>query len=184
MMFPVQIRKAIQESWPVVIPVGVMEYHAEHLAVGTDTLVITKAVELLEAEMDMVVFPALCYGAASYAVEAPEGRGTVQINPKAIYFFARDFFMSLLRIGFRNIHLFVFHQSGNFAAGMPTDLALKLAAREMIFTFLEKSRGEGWWAAIQTVGVEGARLAGGSSGETRGIGRGSGGVLRRVAAVS
>src|ERR1039458_9118076 len=31
---------------------------------------------------------------------------------------------------------------------------------------------------------EGARLAGGRSGETRGIGRWSGGVLRRVAAVS
>jgi hypothetical protein len=41
-----------------------------------------------------------------------------------------------------------------------------------------------WYPAIQTVGVEGARLAGGRSGETRGIGRGSGGVLRRVAAVS
>ena len=38
-------------------------------------------------------------------------------------------------------------------------------------------------AAIQTVG-EGARLAGGRSGETRGIGRRNGGVLRRVAAVS
>jgi hypothetical protein len=25
------------------------------------------------------------------------------------------------------------------------DLPLKLAAREMIFTFLEKSKGEGWW---------------------------------------
>jgi hypothetical protein len=37
--------------------------------------------------------------------------------------------------------------------------------------------------AIQTVG-EGARLAGGRSGETRGIGRRNGGVLRRVAAVS
>ena len=145
MMFPVQIRKAIQESWPVVIPVGVLEYHAEHLAVGTDTLVITKALDLLESEMDMVVLPPFYYGAASYAVESPEDRGTVQVNAKAIYFFARDLFLSLLRVGFRNIHVFSFHQSENFTAGMPTDLALKLGAREMIFNFLEDSRGEGWW---------------------------------------
>jgi len=145
MMFPEQIRKAIQESWPVVIPVGVLEYHAEHLAVGTDTLVITKAVDLLEGEMDLVVFPPLYYNAASYAVEPPEGRGSVQINSESIYYFGRDFFLSLLRIGFRNLHLFVFHQTENFAAGMPTDLALKLAARETIFNFLERSWGEGWW---------------------------------------
>ena len=30
---------------------------------------------------------------------------------------------------------------------MPTDLALKLAAEEMIFEFLEKERGEGWWGS-------------------------------------
>jgi creatinine amidohydrolase len=28
---------------------------------------------------------------------------------------------------------------------MPTDLAFKLAARQAIFAFLEKERGEGWW---------------------------------------
>jgi len=30
MMFPGQIRKAIKESWPVVLSVGVLKYHAEH----------------------------------------------------------------------------------------------------------------------------------------------------------
>ena len=28
---------------------------------------------------------------------------------------------------------------------MPTDLAFKFAARQAIFAFLEKERGEGWW---------------------------------------
>ena len=36
MMLPHQIRKAIKQNWPVVLPVGVLEYHGEHLAVGLD----------------------------------------------------------------------------------------------------------------------------------------------------
>jgi creatinine amidohydrolase/Fe(II)-dependent formamide hydrolase-like protein len=51
----------------------------------------------------------------------------------------------LLKVGFRNIHGFIHHQTENFAAGMPTDLAFKLAARQAIFSFLDAERGEGWW---------------------------------------
>ena len=54
-------------------------------------------------------------------------------------------FQGLLRIGFRNIHVVVHHQTENFVAGMPTDLAFKLAARQAVFAFLERERGEGWW---------------------------------------
>ena len=54
-------------------------------------------------------------------------------------------FTGLLRIGFRNIHFFIHHQTENFTSGMPTDLAFKFAARQAIFGFIEKERGEGWW---------------------------------------
>jgi creatinine amidohydrolase len=54
-------------------------------------------------------------------------------------------FTGLLRIGFRNIHVVIHHQTENFRAGMPTDLAFKFGARQAIFAFLEKERGEGWW---------------------------------------
>ena len=52
MMLPYQIRTAIDENWPVVLPLGVLEYHGEHLAVGMDTLAVTRTVEQLEKEMD------------------------------------------------------------------------------------------------------------------------------------
>lgn len=41
LMLPHQIRTAIDENWPVILPLGVLEYHGEHLAVGMDTLVVT-----------------------------------------------------------------------------------------------------------------------------------------------
>ena len=145
MMYPNQIRKAIDENWPVVLPTGVLEYHGEHCVSGVDTLLVIKAVELLEKEVDMVILPAFYYGAGSYVVESPERNGTIHVDSQVINLFARQLFDSLLQIGFRNIHAIIHHQSENFVAGMPTDLAMKLAARQITFDFLEKQRGHGWW---------------------------------------
>ena len=58
---------------------------------------------------------------------------------------ARQIFRGLLDVGFRNIHTFVHHQSEDFAAGMPTDLAFRLASRQVIMEFLEEKKGDGWW---------------------------------------
>lgn len=145
MMLPHQIRQAIDEHWPVVLPLGVLEYHGEHLAVGLDTIVVIKLLERLESEMKIVLLPPFYYGAASYAVEAPERNGSLHVDADRLAPFAQGMFMGLLRIGFRNIHFFVHHQTENFTAGMPTDLSFKLGARQAIFDFLQTERGEGWW---------------------------------------
>jgi creatinine amidohydrolase len=110
-----------------------------------DTLAVTCALDILEKEAEIVILPPFYYGAASYAVEPPEGTGSVQVESAALNPFARELFTGLLRIGFRNIHAFIHHQSENFTVGMPTDLAFKFGARQAIFAFLEKTRGEGWW---------------------------------------
>ncbi len=144
-MFPEQLRQAIDKNIPAVMAIGVMEYHSEHCCLGVDTLVVTKALDMLEKEMDIVILPPFVYGTASYCVSLPERNGTISVTAHTVYLFAKELFINLLRVGFRNIHLFIHHQSENFTAGMPTDLALKLAARESIFEFLEKQRGEGWW---------------------------------------
>jgi creatinine amidohydrolase/Fe(II)-dependent formamide hydrolase-like protein len=145
MMLPHQIRTAIEVGWPVVLPLGVLEYHGEHMAVGMDTLAVTGVLDILEKEMDLVILPPFYDGAASYAVEPPERNGTLHVDAEALLPFAKAMFQGLLRIGFRNIHLVIHHQTENFLAGMPTDLAFKFAARQAIFAFLERERGEGWW---------------------------------------
>jgi creatinine amidohydrolase/Fe(II)-dependent formamide hydrolase-like protein len=147
LMLPHHIRTAIDEDWPVVLPLGPLEYHGEHMSVGMDTLAVVMVVERLEKEMDMVVLPAFYYGPASYAVEPPERNGSVQVEAEHLVPVAKDIFRSLLRIGFRNIHFFVHHQSENFMQGMPTDLAFRTGARLAIFDFIEKERGEGWWGS-------------------------------------
>ena len=160
MMLPHQIRRAIEENWPVVLPLGVIEYHGEHMAVGMDTLVVIKVLERLEPEMDLVILPPFYYGAASYAVEPPEGNGSIQVGQEVLAPFAGDLFRSLLRVGFRNIHFFIHHQSENFAVGMPTDLSFKFAARQVIFAWLEEHRGEGWWGDASMRDYYGQQAAG------------------------
>lgn len=145
MMFPHQIRRAIEENWPVVLPLGVLEYHGEHCVSGVDTLLITRALEILETEINVVILPAFYYGAASFAVEAPEGKGTLPITADSLIPLAKSIYTQLLRVGFRNIHSFVHHQSENFETGMPTDLAFRFAARQVLFEFQDKTCGEGWW---------------------------------------
>jgi creatinine amidohydrolase len=145
MMLPHQIRAAIAANTPVVLPLGVLEYHGEHMAVGMDTLAVTRVLDRLEREMDLVILPPFYYGAASYAVEGPEGTGSLHVDAGKIAPFAEEMFLGLLRIGFRNIHGVIHHQTENFAAGMPTDLAFRFAGRQAVFRFLEAERGEGWW---------------------------------------
>eukprot|EP01037_Dinobryon_pediforme_P021591 gene21591-22496_t len=160
MMLPHQIRTAIAADWPVVLPLGVLEYHGEHMAVGMDTLAVTRVLDLLEPELDMVILPPFYYGAASYAVEPPEGNGSLQVDAAKLAPFAEAMFTGLLRIGFRNIHFIIHHQTENFAAGMPTDLAFKFAARQAIFAFIEAERGEGWWGSQAMADYYAAHAAG------------------------
>ncbi len=145
LMLPHQIRTAIDQHWPIVLPLGVLEYHGEHLVVGLDTLVVLRILEKLEKDMNLVILPPFYYGAGSYAVEPPELKGTVQVDTDALVPFAMHLFRSLLRIGFRNIHAVIHHQSENFVDGMPTDLSFKLAGRRATFDHLLAERGEGWW---------------------------------------
>lgn len=145
MMFPDQIRKAIDKNTPVAIALGVLEYHGEHLSPGVDALLVVRALDLLEKEIPLVIMPPFYYGAGTYAVAPPERNGGIHVDSQVLVQFARQLFYNLLRIGFRNIYVFVHHQSENFANGMPTDLAFKLAARQELFAFIENERGDGWW---------------------------------------
>lgn len=145
LMRPHQIRDAIARHLPVVLPIGVMEYHGEHMGVGMDLLAVTRTLDRLDAQAEIVILPPFAYGAASYAVEGPEGTGSLHVDAGRIAPLAEELFLGLLRIGFRNIHGLIHHQTENFAAGMPTDLAFRFAGRQAVFRFLDATRGEGWW---------------------------------------
>ena len=80
--FPKEAEKAKAERWPVLIPVGTMEYHSEHCAYGCDSLVSIGLVERLAQKIDAVVMPPIWYGVASYAVAGPE-QNTIDVDADA-----------------------------------------------------------------------------------------------------
>lgn len=145
-MLPYQVREAIEKNVPVVFPLGVVEYHAEHLPLGVDCFTCIDIIERVEKRHpEIVVLPPFYYGAASLAVASPEKNGTVHVDALKLVPVAEEIFKGLLRVGFRNIHCFIAHQTEEFNQGMPTDLAFRLAARHTIFDWVEKESGEGWW---------------------------------------
>jgi creatinine amidohydrolase/Fe(II)-dependent formamide hydrolase-like protein len=142
-MRPAELRAAQAAGTPFVLPIGVMEYHGEHLPAGVDLLAVTGVLERLGDEV--VILPPFAYGAASHAVAGPEGTGTLHVDASAILTMVEGLFAALLAGGFRNIHGVIHHQTENFAQGMPTDLTFRLGARNAIFRHLEATRGAGWW---------------------------------------
>ncbi|MBQ7177302.1 MAG: creatininase family protein [Victivallales bacterium] len=145
-MLPYQVREAIKNNTPVALPLGVIEYHAEHLPLGTDCFTCIEAIRRVEERHpELVVLPPFYYGCASLAVASPESKGTVHVDGAHIIPVAEDIFRGLLRVGFRNIHAFIAHQTEEFTQGMPTDLTFRFAGRHVIFEWLEKETGEGWW---------------------------------------
>jgi creatinine amidohydrolase/Fe(II)-dependent formamide hydrolase-like protein len=142
-MRPEELRAARDAGVPFVLPIGVMEYHGEHLPAGVDLLAVTGVLERLDKEI--VVLPPFAYGAASHAVAGPEGTGTLHVDAAALLPMVEGLLAALLAAGFRNIHGVIHHQTENFAQGMPTDLVFRLGARNAIFRYLEATRGPGWW---------------------------------------
>jgi creatinine amidohydrolase/Fe(II)-dependent formamide hydrolase-like protein len=140
---PHQLQAAIAANTPVVLPIGVMEYHGQHLPAGVDLLAVTQVLARLGDAI--ITLPPFAYGAASHAVAGPEGTGTLHIDAGAILPLAEALFTALLQAGFRNIRGVIHHQTEGFEQGMPTDLAFRLAARNAIMRFLEATRGPGWW---------------------------------------
>jgi creatinine amidohydrolase/Fe(II)-dependent formamide hydrolase-like protein len=140
---PHQLQAAIAANTPVVLPIGVMEYHGQHLPSGVDLLAVTETLARLSDEI--ITLPPFAYGAASHAVAGPEGTGTLHIDANAILPMAEALFTTLLKAGFRNIRGVIHHQTEGFDQGMPTDLAFRLAGRNGIMRFLEGTRGPGWW---------------------------------------
>lgn len=141
-MRPAQIAAAVAANTPVVLPIGVMEYHGEHLPAGVDLLIVTETLKRFGDRI--IILPPFAYGAASHAVAGP-GAGTLHLDPANFLPLAEALFGALLTTGLRNLHGVIHHQTENFAQGMPTDLAFRLAARNAIFRHLEVTRGPGWW---------------------------------------
>lgn len=140
--YPKELEKAKAERWPVIIPVGTMEYHSTHCPYGCDTLVAMELTNKIAEKIDCVVMPPIWYGVASYAVGGPD-KNTIQVDCDTLETYVYAILKSLFKSGFnKNIYFMIAHQSEDIN---PMELACRKAARKLIFEYLEETDGYGWW---------------------------------------
>ena len=117
--YPMEIEKAKKENWPVLLPIGTMEYHSHHCPFGCDGLVSLGIAEEIAKREDVVILPPVWYGCASYAVGGPE-KNTIDVSCDVFEAYIYNILKSLFKSGFtRNICILIFHQTEEF---LPTAL--------------------------------------------------------------
>lgn len=141
--FPEDIEKAKLEKWPLVIPVGTIEYHGPHCSYGCDTLIAYGLLERLEKEKNIIIAPPLWYGPSSYGVAGPE-KGTIHVDSDTFEDNMYRILKSLLYGGWKNIYVLIHHQY-EMEILLPTTLSCMKAAKKLTFEYLEETRGIGWW---------------------------------------
>ncbi|MHB9033047.1 MAG: creatininase family protein [Anaerolineae bacterium] len=140
---PRELDDAKQRRLPLVIPVGTIEYHGPHCALGCDTQITVGLLEQLEKERELVVAPPIWYGVASYAVAGPQ-KNSIQVDADIFESYVYCILKSLLYGGWRNIYLVIHHQYEQETL-LPMTLACMKAGKKLTFEYLEETRGIGWW---------------------------------------
>ena len=64
-LLPHQLKQALSEGWPLLIPTGCIEYHGPHMAIGLDTILVEELLVRVAAHLEAVVAPPFWY-AVSY----------------------------------------------------------------------------------------------------------------------
>ena len=144
-MMTKEVMEAKEKKLPLVIPVGTIEWHGPHCALGCDTFIARDLIEKLAEKKDIVVCPPVWYGVASYAVGGPEN-GTVEVNVDAFEQYMYCVLKSFLYGGFTKIYMIIQHQyeEENY---MPMPLACAKAGKKLIMEYMEEKYGKGWWGS-------------------------------------
>ena len=137
-----ELEQAKKEGWPILLPVGTIEYHSTHCPYGCDALMAQGVAHRVAEEIDTVVMPTIWYGVSSYAVGGPE-TNTIHVDCDVLEDYVYSILKSLFKSGFnKNIYLLIAHQTEDYN---PMALACMKAARKLVFEYLEETGGYGWW---------------------------------------
>ena len=139
-LLPHQLKLAIDEGWPLLIPTGCIEYHGPHMALGLDTILVEELLVRVAERQDAVVAPPFWYGPTGYAVTGPD-QGTVDVSTERFGRHVKDVLSSFWDMGFKWIVVGVHHQQMDG----PESLAIRQAAAEIIFEKTHAERGDAWW---------------------------------------
>lgn len=145
MSFPREVNRVKEERIPVVMCGGTVEYHGPHCSYGCDTLIAEGLIKKLSEKKEIMIAPTIYYSPSSYAV-ADETSGTVHIEEDVFEAYIYQIFMNMLDAGLRNIYVVIHHQFEQENL-MPMTLSYMKAAKRAEMTYMEQTRGRGWWGS-------------------------------------
>ncbi len=117
-----EIQEIINDDPLVILPVGSVEAHGNHLPLNTDMLQPLWLAEKIAMTMNALILPPVHYGWTESLSSFP---GTISIGFDTLYLLVRDILSEVLRHGVRKILVLSGHASGNHMA------ALRLACEEV-----------------------------------------------------
>ena len=108
----VQAEEYLKKRDIVLLAVGSIECHGRHNALGTDTLIPNRLLELIEEKSDVMILPTLPYGNADWHTGFP---GTITIGPDLLYQTVKTICTQMYRWGIRKFVILNGH-GGNTAS--------------------------------------------------------------------
>ena len=117
----------------ILLSVGSIECHGKHLPLGTDTLIPTKLLDLIEPQTDVAIAPIIPYGACDSQTDYP---GTVSLGVDTLYEVFAKLTEGYIRHGVRRFCVLNGH-GGNIP--VLDRLAVELARKGCILAELN------WW---------------------------------------
>ena len=107
-----EVEAYLKTSDTILIPVGSLENHGLHMPLGTDTLIPEHIARLIDERSDLLIAPAIPYGATD---DLTGFAGTVSIGTEGLIALLRTVCDQLYRYGFRHFLILNGH-GGNTAA--------------------------------------------------------------------
>lgn len=116
------VREYLKRKQSIIIPLGVIEQHGNHLPLKTDALIAGGLAKQIGQRTDILVAPTIATSFSGGGLP-----GTINISPSVMSLVVSDTLLSLASQGFRNFYLFLCHGGSENARAL--DMALKLLLR-------------------------------------------------------
>lgn len=135
-----EIKEIIKKCDIVLIPIGTVEQHGNHLPIFTDNYIAAevsrRAVEKISKEFPVVVAPLVPFGKST---ESKDWVGTISLDPITFIYLIRDICTSLAKMGFKKL-VFVNAHGGHIQllGSLASDIARETGTFVAVFD---------WWQA-------------------------------------
>lgn len=108
-MRPYQLKEAVTEGQPFLVPAGCIKTHGPHMAIGHDTLIVEEICTRVANQVHVVIAPSFDYGPTGYALGGPTD-GTIDPDYVAFEAHVKAILKNFLEMNFKRIYVIIMHQ--------------------------------------------------------------------------